>query len=439
MLPPEVNARAPVVYSNVMRIPPIARSVAGALLLSLSLALLASCNPRDVVRDLRSPPATEHERYARSLTDAGLAESALGRDWLLASDSALRAPLQVVLPLRESGFYSRAEARAVAYRLTVPGGQRLALTLRAEGLPALLFLDLFEQTGDSVPRFEHRASARPQPFADTVAAPDSGRRSASAASRASADTAPVAAVLALDFEAERTGVYILRLQPELLRDGRFELTVRTEPILAFPVEGRDNGAVQSFFGANRDAGRRSHAGIDIFAPRGTPVLAATDGVVRSTSPNDLGGNVVWLSDPQRRQSLYYAHLDRHAVTPGQVVRAGDTLGFVGNTGNARTTPPHLHFGIYRRGEGAVDPWPWVRRERTAYPRLAADTSRLGTSGRTIAANAPLLVSPSVRGDTLRRITRNTELQLVGAAGAWYRVQLPDGVAGYLPARSIGGL
>jgi hypothetical protein len=137
--------------------------------------------------------------------------------------------------------------------------------------------------------------------------------------------------------------------------------------------------------------------------------------------------------------LYYAHLDRHAVTPGQVVRAGDTLGFVGNTGNARTTPPHLHFGIYRRGEGAVDPWPWVRRERSAYPRLAADPSRLGTRGRTITANASVMVAPSTRGDTVRRVARDTPLQLVGAAGAWYRVHLPDGVAGYLPARTVGGL
>jgi len=413
-----------------------------AALAAAALSLLAACNPRDVVRELRAPPATEHERYARALTDAGLSESALGRDWLLASDSALRAPLQAVLPLRESGFYSRAEARAIAYRVALTGGQRLVLSLRAEGLPAQLFLDLFEQVGDSVPRFEHRASARPQPGTDgagTERPAAAASREGDAAMRAAPPLAGGAAVLSRAYEAERTGSYVLRLQPELLRDGRFELLVRTEPILAFPVEGRDDGAVQSFFGANRDAGRRSHHGIDIFAPRGTPVVAATDGVVRSTSPNELGGNVVWLSDARRRQTLYYAHLDRHAVSPGQVVRAGDTLGFVGNTGNARTTPPHLHFGIYRRGEGAVDPWPWVRRERSAYPRLAADPSRLGTRGRTLAANASLLVAPSVRGDTVRRIARNTPLQLVGAAGAWYRVQLPDGVAGYLPARTVGGL
>lgn len=434
----------PVGYNRVMHLPSRSRLALRAAVALAALAALTACDPRDVVRDLRPPPSTAHERYARALTDAGLAESALGRDWLLASDSALQAPLVAVLPLRESGFYSRAEARAIAYRLTLTGGQRLVLSLRAEGLPAQLFLDLFEQVGDSAPRFEHRASAQPIPSADTMrtlAADAAGDRAPSGDSlaRATDDSFGVAATLALDFEAERTGTYVVRLQPELLRDGRYELLARVEPILAFPVDGRDNGAVQSFFGANRDAGRRPHQGIDIFAPRGTPVLAATDGVVRSTAPNELGGNVVWLSDARRRQTLYYAHLDRHAVTPGQVVRMGDTLGFVGNTGNARTTPPHLHFGIYRRGEGAVDPWPWVRRVRTTYPRLAADTSRLGSRGRTVAATASLLVAPSARGDTVRRVPRDTPLQLVGAAGAWYRVQLPDGVAGYLPARTVGGL
>ncbi len=115
-------------------------------------------------------------------------------------------------------------------------------------------------------------------------------------------------------------MYVLRVQPELLRSGAYTLTLTTEPSLAFPVSGKSNKAVQSFFGAERDAGARLHKGIDIFAPRGTPVLAATRGVVRSISPNNLGGNVVWLSDSDRGQTLYYAHLDRHNVVEGQRVR-----------------------------------------------------------------------------------------------------------------------
>jgi hypothetical protein len=238
----------------------------------------------------------------------------------------------------------------------------------------------------------------------------------------------------LDHEARRAATYVVRVQPELLRDGRFEVLAAVGPILAFPVEGRGNGAVQSFFGAEREAGRRVHHGIDIFAPRGTPVLAATDGIVRSVSPNNLGGNVVWLSDPARGQSLYYAHLDTQVVQAGQRVRLGDTLGFVGNTGNARTTRPHLHFGIYRRGEGPVDPFPWVRRVIARPPALVADTKRLGAPGRTTRPTTVVLNAPSPRGDTLRRVPRDTPVQIVGAAGTWYRVELEDGVAGYVPAR-----
>jgi hypothetical protein len=229
----------------------------------------------------------------------------------------------------------------------------------------------------------------------------------------------------------------LRLQAELLRSGRYDLTLRAEPSLAFPVQGAGNRAVLSFFGAERDAGRRSHHGIDIFAARGTPVLAAADGYVRSTSPNELGGNVVWLRDDVRGQTLYYAHLDRHAVSAGQRVRIGDTLGFVGNTGNARTTRPHLHFAIYRRGEGPIDPYPFVRLITAQAAVLAADTSKLGALGVTTAQRTALLVTPSADGDTVRHLSRNTNVQIVGAVGRWYRVQLEDGVAGYVMARGVG--
>jgi peptidoglycan LD-endopeptidase LytH len=376
--------------------------------------LLAACGVGDAIRGLAKAPPTAYERYAQSLVDAGLANSALGRDWLTASDSALLAPLAVTLPFHELAYYSRAEARAVAYRLSLREGERLSAVVRAEGLPVQLFLDLFEETADTTRRFVHRATA------DTATGSEMPRDST--------------AVFSLGYEIERTGMYILRLQPELLRSGRLEVTVRVEPTLAFPVEGRGNDAVQSLFGVDRDAGRRRHQGIDIFAPRGTPALAATDGVVRSTSPNELGGKVVWLSDGSRSQTLYYAHLDSQAVSPGERVRIGDTLGFVGNTGNARTTRPHLHFGIYRRGSGAVDPYPFVRRVSTPPPAVAVDTARLGTFGRATAAGA-LLIAPTAGADTVSRVARNTLLQFVGAAGRWYRVQLADGSAGYLPGRA----
>ncbi|MBC7561840.1 MAG: M23 family metallopeptidase [Gemmatimonadaceae bacterium] len=375
------------------------------------LFTLASCGPSGSLRTLGIAPKTGHERYARSLRDAGLDNAALGREWLAAADSALRAPYQLALPARELGVYSRSEARAGAYRIALRAGERLRVTLRADGQPARLYLDLFTLTGDTAAPFEHRVSAREE------VAPDSA-----------------AALLILEYEATSDASVALRLQPELLRSGRFELTGRVEPILAFPVEGRGNDAIQSLFGVDRDGGARAHHGIDIFAPRGTPVLAATDGIVRSTAPNDLGGNVVWLADIARGQSLYYAHLDRQAVSAGQRVRTGDTLGFVGNTGNARTTAPHLHFGIYTRG-GPIDPLRHVRQVASRPRAITGDTAALGKRAVATAGGA-LRDAPGDAGAILLQIPRQSAVQVMGANADAYRVQLDDGTSGYLPSRTV---
>jgi len=87
-----------------------------------------------------------------------------------------------------------------------------------------------------------------------------------------------------------------------------------------------------------------HKGIDIFAPQGTPVLAATSGVVTYAGTKSLGGNVVLILGPKWRLH-YYAHLETAAVTAGQPVRPGQFIGTVGDTGNARGKPHHLHYVI----------------------------------------------------------------------------------------------
>ncbi|HSK74689.1 MAG TPA: M23 family metallopeptidase, partial [Pyrinomonadaceae bacterium] len=102
---------------------------------------------------------------------------------------------------------------------------------------------------------------------------------------------------------------------------------------------------------------RLHQGQDIFAPRGTPVYSATDGYVWRIRENRLGGNTVWVLGAGGRV-YYYAHLDRYApeLKVGDEVTTDTILGFVGNTGNAKGTPPHLHFGVYTMG-GAINPLP----------------------------------------------------------------------------------
>jgi murein DD-endopeptidase MepM/ murein hydrolase activator NlpD len=373
-------------------------------LLAVLAVLTSACQVPESVRRMGDVAPTPHERYARSLEDAGLDSTALGREWLAAADTVLRASHPITLPFREIGYYDRSEARAVAWGFDLREGSTLTVELTRDGLPAALFIDLFEVTADTSRPFRHRKAA----------SRDSG----------------------LVHEVRESARYILRLQPELLRSGKYEISIRTNPMLAFPVDGRGNSAVQSFFGADRDGGRREHHGIDIFAPRGTPVLAAADGYVRNTRPSNLGGNLVWLFDEQRGQSMYYAHLDTAIVREGQRVRVGDTIGFVGNTGNARTTNPHLHFGIYRRGRGPIDPFPYVRRTTATAPIIRADTVQLGVRATTRTAYAVVRQSPVADADTIRRVDRDTPVWIMGAAGNWYRVQLTDGTAGYLPAGSV---
>jgi peptidoglycan LD-endopeptidase LytH len=127
-------------------------------------------------------------------------------------------------------------------------------------------------------------------------------------------------------------------------------------MLAMPVQGVPASRVADTFGAPR--GRdRNHAGVDIFAPRGTPVRSATRGVVVAVREGRLGGRQVWVLGPAR-QRHYYAHLDDWAagLQVGDIVLPGDALGVVGDAGNARGTPPHLHYGVYGEG-GAIDPLP----------------------------------------------------------------------------------
>lgn len=137
---------------------------------------------------------------------------------------------------------------------------------------------------------------------------------------------------------------------------------RMEPpiTLAMPVEGVKARAVADTWGAPRGNGRR-HEGVDIFAARGTAVVSSTDGIVTRIGATPVGGNIVWVLGPAL-QRHYYAHLEKHAdIAVGDRVVPGTVLGWVGDSGNARGTPPHLHYGVYTR-DGAINPHPLLLAE-----------------------------------------------------------------------------
>jgi murein DD-endopeptidase MepM/ murein hydrolase activator NlpD len=126
----------------------------------------------------------------------------------------------------------------------------------------------------------------------------------------------------------------------------------------FPVMG---GARFSDDWGQARSGGRKHEGTDLFAPRGSPVVAAVAGTVLDDFTDSLGGNVVRVLGLDGRR-YYYAHLNSVSATAGALVAAGDALGTVGNTGNARGADPHLHFGVYESIAGkwrARDPFAWL--------------------------------------------------------------------------------
>jgi murein DD-endopeptidase MepM/ murein hydrolase activator NlpD len=171
----------------------------------------------------------------------------------------------------------------------------------------------------------------------------------------------------------------------------------------FPVYG--TSGFGDTFGAPR-ATTIWHHGQDIFAALGAPVLAVTDGTLYSVGWNRVGGNRLWLRD-RAGNEFYYAHLAAFSplAVDGGRVRAGDVVGFVGNTGDAETTPYHLHFEIHPSSllflgyDGVVNPYPYLRAWQHAvdvdFPSAAVWAPTLRATGRAPAAGAVLLQSTDI--------------------------------------------
>lgn len=145
--------------------------------------------------------------------------------------------------------------------------------------------------------------------------------------------------------------------------------------LLIPVAGvRPEELVDTYTQARSEG--RSHEAIDIAAPRGTPVLAAAEGTVLKLFESEQGGITLYQLDPDQRTLYYYAHLERYApaIAEGRRLRQGDTIGYVGDTGNAGAGNYHLHFGISTTqdptqywGGTPTNPYPLLRGTRAPRP------------------------------------------------------------------------
>lgn len=370
------------------------RSMAAMLL----LPIFFSCNsigPASLFKKM-SP----HETYGNRLKTAGLQQTAMGNAWLQTADQSLAKALHISIPYKETGFFAAERIQAATYQFEVKRGEKLYISLSKNPTSNFnVFADVWEQSNLS----------RVLASADTTGKP-------------------------FVLEIKQTGTYLLRLQPELLRSGEYTLTIQSGPSLSFPVAASGNPNIGSFYGADRDAGIRKHEGIDIFAKKGTPALAAANGTAQP-GENKLGGKVVFLRPDDADYTLYYAHLDSQLVHNGQHVMIGDTVGLVGNTGNARTTPSHLHFGIYTNG-GAVNPLTFVAPITKKPVAVTASTKNLNATVRTENRNSKLYDSPNEKSMVKESLPEATALHVDAATGNYYKVTLPDGKTGFLSSKTV---
>jgi murein DD-endopeptidase MepM/ murein hydrolase activator NlpD len=351
------------------------------LLFSLLALLNLSCG--SVVNHVFSNK-TPHEKYSEKIED-----SPEGKSWLAASQKALEHPQLIQLPYRHRGYFHHDKSRALGLKFKAKQGQRIRIQLeQAIGAPAI-YADLFHLAANHT---EHAFS-------------------------------PSAEDSTFIIDIPKTGDYILRLQPRLHESVEYGLIINQGPSLSFPVSG-PKAKTGSFWGDSRGGGKRSHEGIDIFAPKLTPALAAEDGYITGVNEGGLGGKTVWMKVHNQPYYLYYAHLDKQLVNGGDFVKKGDTLGLVGNTGNAKTTPPHLHFGVYTSA-GPVDPFPFVD------PSVSNPSA---IPARNLAAKLKLEkpLRPSV-GITVKE---NTLLTPIAVNAKGYIVELPGGELVTAPFNSV---
>ena len=262
---------------------------------------------------------------------AGLLDSPLGKRWAEAVERASEQPLQAAGQYRITEAFSSDEVEAHVYQVTLERGEKLIWQFsRLDFSESRLYASL------------ERREKNDQQWS-TVTELD-------------ADDATNSQIVS------KAGDYRIVLQPELFANAEYSLAMANGGSLPFPVEGATQRDIGSVFGVDRDGGARKHHGVDIFAERGTPLTAVIDGHVR-TGTSARGGKHVWLSGSMiglGSARYYYAHLDSFEVESGDKVKKGEILGYMGNTGNAINTPPHLHFGIY--SGGPVDPAPFLKPE-----------------------------------------------------------------------------
>ncbi|MEM8524570.1 MAG: M23 family metallopeptidase [Bacteroidota bacterium] len=347
-------------------------------------------------------PSTPREAFLKKAKRNDWVSQNTLETWDSLYQSAKQDTLQIELPYREILALNNTLQEGVqAWRFKLPAGRRVFI--RATNSSEKIFGDLYEISVDNI---NEKPSNQPISSLDTL-------------------------INQLNIESGdvRTSNLLLLIQAMPESAVSYDLQIITQPVIDFPVAGKTAKSILSFWGDPRDGGRRKHEGNDIFAPRRTPLLAVVDGRISSTRGSNLGGKTIWLRDGEGRDlSYYYAHLDSQLVSVGDVVQRGDTIGLVGNTGNARFTPPHLHFGIYQ--SGAIDPFNFLndpdRMPRSPQVAIEEKLKKVPQRGRHY-----LRTSPERAENIIRQLIADEEVTLLGSTARFYRVRTQNGELGYV--------
>lgn len=347
-------------------------------------------------------PLSARAQYERNLKKSDNFDKSDLAEWDSIGNLAFTQNVEIPTPYRQSGFFLKGRAEVLAFKMPLRQGEKIDIQLSSDSADIQLFVDLFKQKkGGWYPIIKSKKGQT-----------------------------------TFHFEVPRSDTFLLRIQPAFHKNGNYKLTILKNPIYAFPVAGKGNEDVWSFWGDPRGGGKRKHKGIDVFARRGTPLIAITKGYVTNVSDRGLGGKQVWIRDMRTNHALYYAHLHKQLVREGQIVEVGDTIGMVGNTGNAKTTAPHLHFGIYRARGGAIDPLPFVKTYKNRFLNNTATIKWDILNKGVTYANANFRSKPTSKKSFIKQLKNGSPVELLGASGRWYHVRTLDGEVGFIHFSSV---
>ncbi len=361
-----------------------------------------SCTKEKPTLSALFTPLSARAQYEQLLKKTTIYGKEILAQWDSISHLAFQDSLIIETPYRQTGYFLSNRAEVLSFLIPLKKGEQIDIQIDTDSADIQVFMDFFRlKRGKWYPILKTK-KAQTQ----------------------------------LSYEVSETETYLLRVQPELAKSAAYELKIIKKPVYAFPVVGKGNLDIWSFWGDPRGGGKRKHKGIDIFAKRGTPLIAVTEGYVAAVRDEGLGGKQVWIRDLTRRNALYYAHLDKQLVTEGQYVIVGDTIGLVGNTGNAKNTRPHLHFGIYIRRRGAVDPLPYVYQYTNKFlPNRAKIVQDDLNKGITL-SDANLRSKPNSKKSFLKKMENGSPIELLGASGNWYHVRTLEGQVGFIHHTSV---